>query len=238
MRATLLFVLALIAGTSTHAAIPEITEIIRLHVAAIGGRERLDALNAFRATGYVISDGQRVPIKMIAARPNRLRMEYAFSDGRLVQATDGVAAPWELDERRTHAKRRLMDRAEAESLTDEADFDDPLVAARKRGDVIEYAGDSLQHGRPVIRLLVTRQLARSYFLNLDADTYWIVSRVDPKPAAGGVEVITEYSDFRPIGGVLAAHVVKIWENGRLTQEARLEHSEANPLIDPAIFSLP
>lgn len=53
-----------------------IAEIMEIHVAAIGGRERIEALRSFRAEGHVLSaTGAQVKFTMLAARPGQVRVE-------------------------------------------------------------------------------------------------------------------------------------------------------------------
>jgi hypothetical protein len=241
-RIRLLLGLAVLLGRATlgYAREQEIADIIRIHVAALGGQERLDALRAFKGSGYVTTGGQRLAFTIVAARPNRLRMEYHYKPGELVQAWDGINPPWTLDTRVSPAIARPMTHTAAEAFTAEADFDDPLLAAQGRGDTIEFAGTTTIDRRPMIRVLITQKLSKTFFLLLDADTYLIVSRVDPKPAAGPerAEIITEYRNYWPVGGVLAAHAITVWTNGQVTEEAVLENSEANPPLTADTFSQP
>lgn len=237
----LLGCMAVLAGAVlARANPPAVAEIVAVHVAAIGGADRLAELTACQAIGRVTTGGETLSFTMTAARPNRLRMEYRYRDGTLVQATDGKNPPWELDTRTHPTRNRLMSTSAAAAFLAGADFDDPLVAAQKRGDTIEYAGETTVDDRPMLRLLVTQRLSKSFFLLLDAQTYLIVSRLDPKPAAGmeRVETLTEYRAYRPVNGVLAAHAVTVWVNGKITEEATLDRIEPNPPLSSDAFARP
>lgn len=229
-----------VVSTLARAGMPEVAEIIRIHTAALGGEERIQQLKAFKGTGHVTTGGQRLPFTIIAARPNRLRMEYEYPNGRLVQAYDGAHPPWELDTRVTPARNRQLGRSAAEAFVAGADFDDALLVAKRHGDTIELAGTTTIDHREMVRLLITQHLSKSFFLLLDADTYLIVSRVDPKPVAvaNAHEVITEYRSYWPVAGVLAAHAVTVWTDGEVTEEAVLEKTEANPTLPADIFTQP
>src|SRR5687768_4479610 len=83
-------------------------DLARIHVEAIGGKERIAALKAIRMTGHVVAGGKEVRFTMIAARPNRVRLE-TVNDGRtLVQGTDGVEPAWEFDTGTWPPKYRTM----------------------------------------------------------------------------------------------------------------------------------
>ncbi len=230
------FALARVAGLADDRA----EEIVRIHIAAIGGEQRVAAVSSFRAGGKVRTDGQTIAFTMAAARPNRLRMEYTYDDGTLVQATDGTNPPWETDSRAHPAINRLMSSTAALQFVAEAEFDDPLVAGAKRGYTVEDAGETTVKGHRLLRLLITHHLAQSYFLLLDPATYYIVLRVDPPPAAGPehAEIVTEYRDFRPVGGVLVPHAVVVWKNGQISEDAKLDRIEPNPALGADAFSRP
>ncbi|MCI0436242.1 MAG: hypothetical protein L0271_21755, partial [Gemmatimonadetes bacterium] len=70
-------------------------EIARIHLEAIGGERRVEALQAMRATGHVFTSGTRVRFTLIAARPDRIRLETEGNGRTLVQASDGVEPPWD-----------------------------------------------------------------------------------------------------------------------------------------------
>lgn len=214
-------------------------EIVRIHIAAIGGQERIRALSAVRATGRLTEGDTTIRFTMIAQRPNRLRMEYRYSTGTLTEATDGTHRPWRLDTREPNAHVVPLEDLEAQAFTGDADFDDPLVSA-DRHLTVEYAGEAKVDGQTLIRLLVTRHLSSSFFLFLDPQTYFIVRRIDPKPAVGldRTEVITDYGEFLPVNGVLTAHQTTITENGRVIQKAVIDFFEANPKLTADTFSAP
>ncbi len=225
-------------GIVVRAEVPDVAEIVRIHIAALGGQERIDELKAFKATGTVVSGGQRLPFTIIAARPNRLRMQYTYPNGELVQAYDGTHPPWERDTRVQPAKVRQMGHAAADAFIAGADFDDALLVANRRGDTIEFAGTTTVDDRAMVRLLVTRRLSQAFFLLLDSETYLIVSRVDPKPAGtkSGRETITEYRNYWPVAGVLAAHAVTVWTDGEVSEQAVLDKTEANPVLARDTFA--
>lgn len=214
-------------------------EIIGIHTAAIGGSERIHALMAVRANGHLTEGDTTIPFTMVAQRPNRLRMEYRYPTGTLTQATDGVHRPWRLDTREPNARVAPLGDLEAQAFSDDADFDDPLVSVGRQLTV-EYAGESKVDGQTLIRLLVTRHLSSSFFLFVDPQTYFIVRRIDPKPAVGldRTEVVTTYSEFLPVNGVLTAHQTTISENGRVIQKAVIDSFEANPKLTADTFSAP
>lgn len=239
MRVSGYFALAVMLCRCAGAASDRAAEVAQIHIAAIGGHARLQTLKAFRATGVVVAGGSPVKFTMTAARPDRVRMEYHDGDRTLVQATDGVHPPWELDTGKTPSESTIMTERAAKQFLAEAEFDDPLVGGAARGYDIDLSGEATVDGRKLLRLRLTKAGIDPFYLLLDAETYWIALRVDP-PASATRQgtIITRYRDFRPVAGVLVPYEVAVETGGRLVQHARLETVEPNPEIPDGFFSRP
>ncbi len=231
------FVLAfLAAGLRAETA----EELVQIHLAVMGGTERIDALKAFRASGSVTSGAQKVHFTIIAARPNLVRMETQAGGRTLVQGYDGVDAPWEFDTGTWPPRYRPIAEAAAKRLVADAEFDDPLVAGAARGYVLELAGDATVDGRKYRRILVTHKLAESFEVLLDPETYLIVFRTETRTTAGGrsLLIVTQYGQFQPVNGVLLPHEVKTIVDGKVTQLLTIEQIEPNPSTTAETFSPP
>jgi hypothetical protein len=135
---------------------------------------------------------------------------------------------------------RTMPERAARVFVADAEFDDPLISGPGRGYVCEFAGEVEKDGRKYLRVLVTRNLTDTYSLLVDATTFFIVRRIERRSSVTGrkVEVMTEFADFRPVGGVLLAHQVEVSIDGRVTQQTRIESIEANPVLAAGGFSRP
>jgi hypothetical protein len=133
-----------------------------------------------------------------------------------------------------------MSEAAAKSFTADAEFDDPLVAGPARGFTLEYAGETEIDGRKLLRVLVTRNLADTFTLLLDEETYFIVLRIEQRTTAGGRrrQIITRYDDFRPVEGVLLPHRVTLMTDNRVQQQMIMERIETNPDVTPETFTRP
>lgn len=217
-------------------------DIAQIHVEAIGGRARLAAVKALRMSGVVMVSAadQRMRFSMIAGRPSRVRLEIQQKGRTLVTATDGIEPPWEFDTGSWPPRYRDMDEAAARGFLADAEFDDPLVAGSARGYTLEYAGETEVAGRKLLRVLVTKDLADSFSLLVDPETYFIALRVEQRTTAGGRkrQIVTRYDDFRPVAGVLLPFRITIVADGRVEQQMVIEKIEANPELTPETFTRP
>ena len=232
--------LAVIALGSTPALADRVSELVAIHTEAIGGRARIDALKAMRATGLVIAAGQRMRFTMLAERPNKIRLETEMGARTLVQATDGVNPPWELDSGTWPPRYRDMGAAVAKTFAADAEYDDPLVAGPSRGYTLEYAGDVELENKKMPRILVTRNLTETFSLLLDPDTFFIVRRVEerPNPIGGVSQVVTFFDDYRPVDGVLVPHKIGLFVDGQVKQQTLINSVEPNPSISDDVFTRP
>lgn len=228
------------AGAGSLGAGERASDLALIHVAAMGGRPRIEALQALRATGYVEAGGKRVRFTMLAARPDRVRIETQSGDRAVVQVSDGVSPPWEMDAGSQPPRFRLLPAAAAKAFAADAEFDDPLVAGAARGYSFEPGGRVEAGDRQLLRVLVTRNLVETFSLLLDPVTYLILMRVDLRTSPGGrrIQIVTRFDDFRPVEGVLLPHELTLVVDGKVTQQTRIERMEPNPVIPPGIFERP
>lgn len=218
-----------------------IAEIMEIHVAAIGGRERIEALRSFRAEGHVLSaTGAQVKFTMLAARPGQVRIETERGGRTLIQGWDGSSTPWEFDTASWPPRYRDMALGAARTFMSDAEFDDPLVAGVGRGFTFDFAGEFSAEGRKTFRILVTRRLVETFTLLIDEETHLILMRVEQRESAGGrgVRVSTHYADYRPVEGVLLPHTITLSIDGKVTQQTKIARIEANPVFEASVFSRP
>ncbi len=231
--------LALILALTVVARADYVGDLARIHVEAIGGRERLAGLKALRAVGHVDVEGRVLRFELLAQRPNRVRVTTTGDGLTLIQGTDGTTAPWRLEPEKSPVPQRMGAAVAAHFMAD-AEFDDQLVDPTARGYQVEYAGETTFLERRTLKLLVIQPKQKHFFLLLDAETYFIVARLLTRTLPSGREVTieTRYSDFMPLKGILLAHRIGTYAEGHLLQETVLETLEANPPLDGAIFAIP
>ncbi|MES2692027.1 MAG: hypothetical protein V4773_01050 [Verrucomicrobiota bacterium] len=219
----------------------QVAELAKIHIEAIGGMKRIEKLTSLRATGLSgIAGKPPVRFTLTAARPAKIRLETEAKGRTLVQGFDGDEPAWEFDTGTWPPQYRLMADATAKTFVADAEFDDPLVGAEKRGFILEYAGELEQKGRKLIRILVTRKLQETYAVLLDEQTFFIVARIDQRTTAGGrkMEVTTHYEDFRPVEGVLLPHLITVAVDGKPSQQTKIARIDPNPPLTDETFSRP
>jgi hypothetical protein len=238
--ARLIFVIVFTFLAGPLALADRVTDLVRIHREAIGGDDRIAALAAIRATGEVIAGGKKMRFTMVAARPDRIRLETESGGRTLVQASDGKNPPWDFDTGQWPPHYRDMAPAVAKTFAADSEFDDPLVAGAERGYAIDYAGEITADGKKLIRLLVTHKLTTTFALLIDPDTYLIVRRIEERTDSLGrtAHIAVQYGNYRPVDGVLIPHEVAVAVDGTVTERTQIAAVEANPEIADDAFTRP
>jgi hypothetical protein len=238
--ARLIFVTVFTLLAAPLALADRVTDLVRIHREAIGGDDRIAALGAIRATGEVIAGGKKMRFTMVAARPDRIRLETESGGRTLVQASDGKNPPWEFDTGQWPPHYRDMAPAVAKTFAADSEFDDPLVGGAERGYAIDYAGEVTSDGKKLIRLLVTHKLTTTFALLLAPDTYLIVRRIEERTDALGrtAHIVVQYGNYRPVDGVLIPHEVAVAVDGTVTERTQIATVEPNPEIADDAFTRP
>lgn len=218
----------------------DVADWVARHREAIGGAANLAALRALRAEGTVQAGGSEVRFHFFAARPAAARVETERGGRTLVQASDGIEPPWEFDTGQWPPRYRAMAPAMARVFAADAEFDNPLVAPADRGYILEDGGEVEAEGRRWRRILATRRLVETVFLFLDPETAWLALRLEEKVVPGGrkMRILTRYEDPRPVAGVLLPHRVVQLVDGVVRQTTVIARMEANPELEPGMFSRP
>ena len=105
---------------------------------------------------------------------------------------------------------------------------------------MDYAGEDEVEGRPVVKLLATRDLTDQSTLYLAADTYFIVQQDKVRFEEDGtrIKIETSYDDFRPVLGVILPHHIVVREGGRVMSDVMLTWIEPNPPMESDTFRMP
>ncbi len=231
---------ALLVFAATVARADRMREIAEIHLVALGGADRVAALGALKAEGRVAAGGRLMGFSLLAARPDRIRIETADGVRKSVQGYDGAGDPWELDLGKPSPVAQPMAKASAKVFVADAEFDDPLVAGEARRYTLDFAGDTEVDGRKLFRVLVTQKLTSAFHLLVDAESYLILMRIEERDSAGGrkVQVMTRYEDYRPVAGVLLPHRLTTVVDGKATQQIRIDRMTGNPTLPEGVFSMP
>jgi hypothetical protein len=224
-------------GGATRLMADFAADVARFSVESAGGVAAHEALRGLRAVGVTRAGDREASFILHAERPNRMRIETIGERGSLVRATDGVHAPWRIDDL-LQGPRRLS-RAEERDFLLDAEFDSPLFDHVRRGISLDYGGLAVLEGRRFQKLLAVMRHTELVTLFIDEETGLLTRREQTK-RIGGREVVlaTVFEDFRPVAGVLLPHRIVTSAGDQVLTDARIQSMDANPGLPPDFFAPP
>ncbi|MBC8039891.1 MAG: hypothetical protein H7Y06_05060 [Opitutaceae bacterium] len=213
-------------------------DVVRVHVEASGGREAVNALKAIKATGVTRNaSGGELRFILWAARPNRIRTEVTAGERVVAQGWDGIGEPWTADSKTR--KIGLLKGVAAEEYKADAQFDDPLLAGPEQRVSIEFEGEVEVDGRQLIKLIAMQNLTSMSFVYVDPVSFLVVKRDSIRRREGETVVVvrTDYSDFKPVAGVMLPHRMVVSVDGKRLNETVIETIAPNPKMPANIFTV-
>lgn len=215
---------------SPAAADDRAASILERHREA-SGAERLDTIETLSMRGVAEAGVMRFELHERRKRPGRLRLELSLDGKTIVQATDGQDAWW-LDPVMGSGKVESMPAAYRASFHKNADFDDFYLAPGDAGFEAAWVGEHRDDdGRVLDELTITYDDGASHARFFDRETGLYVRQ---RSSVGGQEVVADFEDFRPVGGVLVPFVQAL----SLGQRFVYEDAKVNEPIDDALFARP
>ncbi len=228
-------------------------EILKKHIEAVGGLEKLAAIKTLKISGKSSRGGGRFEAKFVRyiKLPNMVRNEMEMRGQTMVQAYDGEKA-WGIMPFRGSSEPQEFPGGRGESVLRMADLTGPLVHAREKGFEVELAGQEEFEGTEVFKLKVTDKDGGVFHSFIDDEYFLEIKRSVERTSPDGekVEVTTLFSDFKPVSGIMVAHSVTTQGGGFGGRGGRrgpggggantmtLESIEVNVEIDDAIFKMP
>ncbi len=162
-------------------------QIIAKHVEARGGAAKLAAVQSLRFDGKIIFGGGDFAItaeaSQVMKRPASIRREITLQGITAMDAYDGSES-WSVDpfQGRRDAFRTSVD--EARGLSEDADFEGPLVNAEAKGNRIEALGTEDVDGTPALKLRASLKNGDVQIVYLDPDSFLEIRRVSQRVVRG------------------------------------------------------
>ena len=177
--------------------------LIARNLVARGGLERLEAIQTARMSGRAIAGpGREVLVTREIRTPGRIRTEFASQGVTAVYACDGSRC-WFVDPLDGIFDAQLMSESDTSLALAQADIVGPLVNWKAKGHSVELLGTETIDNTEAYKLQVTLSGGGVQTLYLDVESALVVRRERTWTLGGeGVEVETNFSDFREVGGVV------------------------------------
>ena len=241
LLAITLAAIALAATWVPRASAQTADEILDKVFAARGGVEKIKAIRTQRISGTIsFGPGAEGPFSVQFERPGKMHMEVNIAGQSVVRVYDGKSAGWVINPFSPNKDVQPMSAEELRGISDESDFDGPLLDYQTKGNHIEFAGKDSIDGNQVVKLKLTNKNGevRTYFF--DASTYLLIKWEGQRHADNqDLNVETFFRDYREVNGIKFAFEIDSDSPGVAQQQKiTLDKIELNVPVDSALFGKP
>jgi hypothetical protein len=216
-------------------------EIIKKYLDARGGIDKIKAVQSERVTGHIsFAPGVEGPFLLEFKRPLKLHMEATIEGRSLVRVYDGKSAGWVVNPFDENKGAQPMSADDLNTISDESDFDGPLVDYKAKGNQVELTGKGEIDGKPVYKIKLTRKNgdARTYYLDSSS---FLVLEWDGATRVEGKEIPIQnfLHDYREVDGLRFPFEVDTgFPEAPQQRKFVIEKVELNLLIDDSHFTKP
>lgn len=235
------FAWLLVAGLTSVAAWAQTAdEIIEKHLQAMGGKDKLKAVQSERISGkMVMGQGMEAPFTMEMARPNKMRMEFTLQGMTGVQAFDGKTG-WSVMPFMGKTEPEAMPEEDVKRMEEQADIDGLLLDYKEKGRQVEYVGKEDLEGTPVHKLKVTQKNGDVVYVYIDAEQFLQLKQAGKTKIRGQeVESETIFGDFKTVEGLVFPHSIEQKAQGMPSgMVMTISKIEVNPGLADSRFAMP
>jgi len=222
------------------AAAQTVDDVIAKNLEAMGGVQKLKAVQSVRMTGKMtVGPGMEAPITIEMKRPNMMRMDFTLQGMTGSQAYDGTSG-WSLMPFGGSKEPQPMSAEDAKIAAEQADMDGPLMDYKAKGSTAELLGKESVEGADAYKVRLTQKDGRVTTYYIDADAYLVIKQEAKRTIRGNeVETETIVGDYKKVDGLTFAHSIDGGAKGApMRQKLTIEKIELNVPIDDARFKMP
>jgi outer membrane lipoprotein-sorting protein len=234
------FCIALLALLPAAASAQTADEILAKVLGARGGLDKLRAINSERVSGEISFGDVTGPFVVELKRPLKMHMQLAVQDKTMVRVYDGKSQGWANNPFAGKMNPEAMSGDDLKNITEESDFDGPLLDYQSKGNQIELVGKDKVDDKDVWRMKLTTKNGDVRFYLFDANSFLLLKwEGKRKYESQEIPVESHFSDYREVGGLKFAFGIDSGSSpSDLTQKIRIEKIELNPELSDAEFDKP
>jgi outer membrane lipoprotein-sorting protein len=214
-------------------------ELLEKNMKAMGGKDKLTAVQSMRLTGKMKMGPMEAPITIVKARPSGIRVDFTIQGMTGTSAYDGTTG-WTLMPFMGNKDPQKMTETQLKDIRIQADFDGPTFDYKAKGNKVEYAGKVDVEGTPTYKLHVTTKEGKESNVYLDAETYLVIRTESTQNIQGqDLEMESTIGDYKTVDGLTMSYSMESHVKGKEGGQAiTLEKIELNPKVDAAMFAMP
>lgn len=215
-------------------------EILAKVLAARGGLDKMRAIHSERVSGQISFGDVSGPFAVELKRPLKMHMQITIQDKTMVRVYDGKSQGWANNPFAGKMEPEAMSEEELKNITEESDFDGPLVDYKSKGNQIELVGKDKFEDKDVWRLKLTTKNGDVRYYLFDANSFLLLKWEGKRKFQDQeLPVESHFSDYREVGGVKFAFAIDSGSSPtELTQKIRIEKIDLNPELNDGEFGKP
>jgi len=228
------------AQEATEKPLPTVDEIVAKYLEAIGGRDKLKAIQSMKMTGkMVMGQGMEAPFTLEMKRPKGVRMDFTFQGMTASSAFDGEKG-WRVIPFQGRTDPEPLSADEIKQVKDQADIDGPLVDYKDKGSTVDLVGRESVEGADTYHLKITNKDGDVRNMYLHADEFLPIKETMKRTLHGNeMELETSVGEYKDVGGLKFPHSVETKAKGMPTGQAMvIEKIELNVPVDSSRFQMP
>ncbi len=239
---SILFLLGLCL-VPVHAQDTELTidQIVQKHFDAVGGADKLKAIDNVKTTGNAVLMGGQVeaPVTMILKRPASMRLDMTVQGQTFVQAFDGTTS-WMINPFMGSTDPQKASEEDTKTTREDSDFvDGPLMDYKAKGSTVELMGKEDVGGTSTYKIKITKKSGTVQYLYLDSKTFLDVKSTGHRKQMGQeMDVETTMTNYKPVNGVQLPYSIAQKANGNPVMDLTVEKYEVNVPVDDSMFHMP
>jgi hypothetical protein len=239
MRLRTLYI-ALLSLIPAAASAQTIDDILAKVTAARGGLDKLRAIHSERVSGKISFGEVSGPFVVELERPLKMHMQLTIQNQTMVRVYDGQSQGWANNPFAGKTNPEPMGEDELKNISEESDFDGPLVDYKSKGNQLELVGKDKVNDKDAWRLKLTTRNGEVRFYLFDADSFHLLKWEGQRKYEGKeLPVQSFFSDYRDVGGMKFAFGIDSGSSAtEIAQKIRIEKIELNPELNEAEFAKP
>jgi hypothetical protein len=225
--------LALLAMASVLSSKSQtLDEIIDKNTAAMGGKDKLLALNSVAMEGSLSMNGQNLAVKVAQINNKASRFDITINgiDNYIIQTRD---SGWTFFPVQGQTKPEATPPAVAKENADGLDIQSVLLNYKEKGHTVELVGKDDVDGTECFKIKVVTKSGMQQTFFIDPSNYYII-KVLTKTKANGQEQeqAQTFSNFKKFDN---GYVFPLSLTGFGPGELKITKVDVNPILDQSIF---
>jgi hypothetical protein len=228
-----IFCLSILLLGAITASAQSADKIVKQAAKARGGEKANRSIKSWQGTGTIVNSrsGESGSFQAASVRPNLYTIVYDIRGLEVASGYNGKSA-WVRDSR---DGLRTLTGAESRDFQAEARWRNNLwLDYKKDKSKLAFAGKTEINGRPANSVILTTVKNVKIKMHFDAASGLLVRDEIP---AGETTRTCDYSDYRPVDGVMEPHAISL-AMGEESYEIKLDRVEHNTKLEQAIFDFP